>query len=162
MPKDEDLLIIPNNLIPFRDQLRVVGYELIRYSQSHAQREASRYRHKWEDYEFSVHRIESIKPEDGQIWINPHPFYIAEKDVPRWTQHYIMNNKPEGFGLLKTWFSNPVTALITLVVPPYGLTMLGLVALGDNKERKKQKELEKRLSSLSEMPKFLHGCTLRP
>jgi hypothetical protein len=131
-----------------------VGYELVRYTNAHARAEARKYRHAEPDYEYGIHKIECIQSSDGQIYIKDSPFYSSADRVPSWTAHYVEKEHPEGFSLVKRWFSDPVYTFLTVVVPPYGLTMLGLAAAGDRMVRREQRERERALARLSETPKF--------
>jgi hypothetical protein len=155
MKTEAEFVPLPPEFRGFRDSLRIVGYELVRYTNAHARAEAGRYRHPIADYEYAIHKIESIQAEDGQIFINSNAFYSSAARVPDWINYYTEKEKPEGFSLVKRWFTNPVSALLTVVVPPYGLAMLGLVAAGDRMNRKEQNDRRQSLPRLSEMPKFL-------
>ena len=162
MKNEADFRPLPTEFLAYRDQLRVAGYELVRYSRTHAQDEARRYRHPFGDYEYAIHKIESIEAETGQIYINENASYSSADRVPSWSEYHIDKEKPEGFGLLSRWFKDPAYLALTVIVPPYGLTMLGLAAVGDRANRKAQGEREQSLQSLAEFPKFLrryrHGA----
>lgn len=154
MNTEADFLPLPPNMIARRNQLRVVGYELVRYTQCHAKAIASRYRHPVGDYEFAIHKIRFIEPLDGTVFIDPQAFYSSEQRVDDWVKYYWEKERETIGGGVKGWFSNPVSALLTVVVPPYGITMLGLGLLGIKAERKEQEKRERQLSSLKEIPKF--------
>ena len=79
-PTEADLLSLPPELRDFRDQLRVVGYELVHLTRAFAQDAARRVRHPYADYEFAIHRIESID-EHGQLHVNPNPFFSSAERV---------------------------------------------------------------------------------
>lgn len=121
----------------------------------HARREASKYRHPTEDYEYAIHKIEFIEVHDGQIFINRNPFYSSATRVTDWTKYHVEKEKPQGFGILKTWFTEPAHAVLTAIVPPFGLTLLGLAAVSDRLEAKQQRERRELLARLSERPKFM-------
>lgn len=151
---EADLLPLPENFREFRDRLRVVGYELVRYTETHAQEAAARYDHTAADYVYAIHKIESIDQKSGQIFISQHAFYSSECRVPDWTTHYTEKESPSGIGVIKGWFSDPTKALVTAISPPYGLAMLGLVAIGDRAQRRTQQARKQALNQLAEMPKF--------
>jgi hypothetical protein len=152
MKTESDFAPLPAEFREYRDRLRIVGHELVRYTQAHAESEAARYRHMPADYEYAIHKIDYI--EDYQLYIDEHAFYSSALRVPDWTKYYSEKEKPMGFGLLKQWFSNPVTVLITLIVPPFGLTLLGMTAVEDKRDRNVQNTRRKSLGTLAEMPKF--------
>jgi hypothetical protein len=154
-PSESDIIALPIELYPYRDQLRVVGYDLVRYTVGHAQREARKYRHPAEDYEYAIHKIEFIEANDGQIFINRNPFYTSATRVPDWTNYHVKKEKPQGFGILKSWFTEPAHTLLTVIVPPFGLTLLGLAVVGDRVEAKQQRERHQLLACLLERPKFV-------
>lgn len=151
---EADLLPLPENFQEYRDRLRVVGYELVRYTGFHALEAAARYRHQATDYEYAIHKIEFIDQKSGQIFINQNAFYSSERSVPSWTEHYTEKEKPEGFGVIKGWFSDPTKVLVTAISPPYGLAMFGLYAIGDHSQRQEQQERRQALNRFAEMPKF--------
>lgn len=153
-PTESDLLPLPSEFRGFRDQLRVVGYELVRFTRTFAQEAARQVRHPVADYEFSIHRIESID-KDGHLHVNPSPFFSSAASVPDWTRYYVEKERPAGLGTFKAFFREPARAIVTLVVPPYGLTLLGLAALGDRADAKRQRERHRQLASLAELPKFV-------
>ena len=154
-PTEADLLPLPPELREFRDQLRVVGYELVRFTRAFAHAAANSVRHPVADYEFAIHRIESID-EQGQLHVNPNPFFSSAARVPDWTRYYVETERPAGIGIFKAFFREPARAIVTLVVPPYGLALLGLAALGDRADARQQRERRQQLPKLSELPKFLH------
>jgi hypothetical protein len=154
-PSESDIVALPVELRSYRDQLRVAGYDLVRYTVEHAQREARKYRHPTEDYEYAIHKIALIEANDGQIFINRNPFYSSAARVPDWTKYHVEKEKPQGIGLLKTWFTEPAHAVLTVIVPPFGLTLLGLAAVSDRMEAKQQRERREQLARLSERPKFM-------
>ncbi|SRR6266571_4488740 len=156
MKPEDELVPLPDKFREARDRLRVVGHELVRYTNAHARRVASRYRHPEADYEYAIHKIEFVDQKDGQIYIAEHAFYSSEQRVPEWVVYYVEKEKPAGFSLIKDSFTSPVHALITLVVPPYGLTLLGLVGAGEYMRHRDQKARRKELPRLSDIPKF---CT---
>jgi hypothetical protein len=155
MKSEAHFLPVPPEFLEYRDRLRVVGYELVRYSKAHAQSEAAQFRHSPADYEYAIHKIESIQAENGQIYIKENAFYSSASRVPDWTKYFVDQEKPVGIGLLGRFFKDPVNALLTLAVPPYGLTLLGLTAVGDRINRKEQQNRRESLPHLSEIPKFL-------
>jgi hypothetical protein len=154
-PSDADIVELNAEFRPYRDELRIAGYELVRYALSHARQEASRYRHPTADYEYGIHKIEFIDPKSLQIYINRHPFYSSASRVPDWTKYHVDKERPAGAKLLTGWFTDPVRAIITVFVPPYGLTLLGLAAIADRLAAGQQKERQGQLRQLSERPKFM-------
>ncbi len=137
MKPEDELVPLPDKFREARDRLRVVGNELVRYK-------------------YAIHKIEFVDQKDGQIYIAEHAFYSSEQRVPEWVVYYVEKEKPAGFSLIKDSFTSPVHALITLVVPPYGLTLLGLVGAGEYMRHRDQKARRKELPRLSDIPKF---CT---
>jgi hypothetical protein len=129
-PTDADLVPLPPELRDARDQLRVAGYE------------------------YAIHKIESID-EHGQLHLNRNPFFTSATRVPDWTRYYLEKERPAGLGIFKAFFREPARAVITLIAPPYGLTLLGLAALGDRSGARQQRERRERLPLLSELPKFV-------
>lgn len=162
MKTEAEFRPLPSEFLSHRDRLRVAGYELVRYSRTHAQAESSRYRHSFGDYEHAIHKIESIEAETGQIIINENASYSSADQVSSWAEYHIEKYKPEGFGLLRRWFKDPAYLALTVIVPPYGLTMLGLAAAGDRAKKKAQDARKQSLLNLSETPRFLrryrHGA----
>ncbi|MFJ1257143.1 hypothetical protein [Cupriavidus sp. CuC1] len=154
MITEADFLPLPDAFLELRDQLRIVRYELVHYSQGHAQREAGKYRHPPSDYEYAIHKIEYIDPESSQIFIDGHAFYSSEQRVPDWVKYHVKEKSPQGARLLKQWFTSPASLLLTALVPPYGLSLLGLSAVSDHMDRRDQSKLKQALPVLSELPKF--------
>ncbi len=152
---DLAFLPLPAELRVYRDQLRTIGFELVRYSKEHARSKAAPIRHPVADYEFAIHKIETIENVTGQIYINPNAFYSSAERVPSWTEYYLEKEKPEGFGLLTRWFKDPVSLALTVVVPPFGLAILGMSAIGDKMNKNQQEERRRSLARLSEIPKLL-------
>lgn len=153
-PTEANLLPLPSELRGFRNQLRVVGYELVHFTRTFAEEAARRVRHPVADYEFAIHKIEHID-EQGQLHVNPHPFFSSAARVPDWTRYYVEKERPAGLGIFKAFFREPARTIITLAVPPYGLTLLGMAAVGDRVEAKRQRERHQQLDSLAELPKFI-------
>jgi hypothetical protein len=154
-PSESDIVELYTEFKPYRDDLRVAGYELVRYALSHARQEANRYRHAPSDYEFGIHKIEFVDPKDLQVYINRHPFYSSAACVPDWAKYHVDKEKQAGAKLLTSWFTDPVRVVLTVVVPPFGLALLGLAAVGDRQAAGQQKKRKSQLPRLSERPKFL-------
>lgn len=155
MKTETCFLPLPQEFREYRDHLRVAGYELVRYSKVRAESEASKFRHSPTDYEYAIHKIESIQAENGQIYINENAFYSSASRVPDWAKYFADKEKTEGIGLLGHFFKDPVNAFLTLAVPPYGLTILGFAAVGDRMKRKEQQHRRELLPRLLETPKLL-------
>ena len=153
-PTESDLAPFPETMRAYRNELRVAGYELVRFVTSFAHQSAIRVRHPIADYEFGIHKIETIDP-NGQIHINPNTFFSSEERVPDWTKHYCEKERPQGFGVIKGFFSDPARSFVTLLAPPFGLALLGLAAIGDRTDARGQNERRRTLASLSETPKFI-------
>lgn len=151
---EAEFLTLPAEFVESRDRLRVVGYELVRYSNDHARAEAAKYRHPPSAYEYAIHKIESVQALDGQIYISRNAFYSSAARVPDWAEHFVEKEKAVGFGLVKQWLKNPISVFLTVVMPPYGLTMLGLAAAGDHAARKEQNDRSNSLARFSELPKL--------
>ena len=154
-PSDPEIVDLPAEFKPHRDALRVVGYELVRYGLPHARQEANRYQHPTTDYEYGIHKIEFIDPEDHQIYVNRHPFYCSEDRVPDWTKYHVEKEEPAGAKLFIRWFTDPMRAVLTIAVPPYALTLLVIAAVRDRRAAAKHKERQSQLLLLSETPKFV-------
>lgn len=153
MKTETELIALPPSVLDARDQLRVVGYELVRYTNEHAKREAGRYRHPPADYEYAIHKIEFVDQKDGQIYISEHAFFCSEKRIPDWTKYYTDEEKLAGLSLLKA-IANPVGAVVSILAPPYMLTLLGLAGIGEYMKKRKQDARRGDLFRLSETPKF--------
>lgn len=153
MKSETDFIALPPFLLDARDQLRVVGYELVHYTNEHAREEANRYQHPPADYEYAIHKIEFVEQNDGQIYISEHAFYCSEKRIPDWTKYYTEKEKPEGLSLLKA-IVNPVGAIVSILAPPFMLTALGMAGIGQYMKKRDQDTRRNELSALSDMPKF--------
>ncbi len=147
-----DLVPLPSALKGERDRLRVVGYELVKYSELHSRSKANFYRHPWRDYVFGIHRIEHIY-EDGVVWINPHPFYSSEDRLCDWVKYHLEKENVNGYAAVRSWFTDPASLALTIIVPPFALATLGMGLLGLRSERKAREERGRRLALLADMPK---------
>jgi hypothetical protein len=148
---DSDLISVPSELYVHRDSLRIVGYDLVRFTRQFAGEEASAVRHEWVDYEYAIHKIESIV--EGQIYVVHDGFFCSATDVPRWTKYRVEEERPRGgIGLIKGWFKENL--LLSVVAAPYSLALLGLSAVGEHQTKKAQEERAKVLGHLKSMPRF--------
>lgn len=155
MPSDRDLLALPDHLHADRDRLRIAGFDLVRYREAHARAKAEPIRHPWRDYEYAIHEIHWIDPSTGQITIAPNPHYSSETRLPDWVEYHVNSKKPLGGGrLLKNWFTDPAHAVLTVVVPPFGLTLLGMGALANRANRREHEQRQALLARLAPMPTF--------
>lgn len=149
---DSDLIPVPSELYVYRDSLRIVGYDLVRFTRQFAGEEASAVRHDWVDHEYALHKIESIV--EGQIYVERHGFFCSAKDVPRWTKFRIEEERPRGgLGLVKSSFKDNL--LLSVVAAPYSLALLGLSAVGEHQTKKAQEDRAKVLGHLKAMPRFV-------
>ena len=147
---DADLLPLPIEMNVYRDSLRIVGYELVRYTLAHASREAMPYRHPAEDYEYAIHKIDQVAA--GQVFIQHDATYCSAARVPAWTKLRLDQERPEGAGWVKRWAKE--NWLLTIVATPYSLALLGLGAVGDHQTKKAQQATAKLLSQYLPMAKF--------
>lgn len=155
MPTERDLLPLPAHLHGHRDRLRIAGFDLVRYSESYARDEAEPIRHPWRDYEYAIHEIHWVDPASGQITIIPNPHYSSEDRLPAWVEYHVSSKKPlESGRLLKNWFTDLAYAALTALVPPFGLTLLGMGALANRANRREHQQREALLARLAPMPKF--------
>ena len=154
MQTEADFQPIPQRFIEARSQLRIVGYDLVRYTESHSTKEAARFRHPPKDYEYAIHKIEFIDSNDGQVFINKRAFYCSDARVSDWVKYYTEKEKPLGISLVKDWATSPVSVAITALALPYSLAMLGLTAASEYSKGKEHKARQVQLQSLSEFPKF--------
>lgn len=152
--QEEAILPLPQKFHESRNRLRVVGYELVRYTIEYASQEANRYGHPVPDYEYAIHKI-GLFGDDGQVYITDVPYrrYCSERSALIIADAYIKEHSANGITAIKDFFSNPGN-LIALIVPPFALVLLGLLELGVYMEYKFQKETKKKLYQLKEIPKF--------
>lgn len=154
IPTESDLQPLPAELRGCRDELRVVGYELVHYKPEFSRSRAVRVRHPPSEYEYGIHSIEVID-EQGLLHVNPNPFFTSASWIPNWVKHYQEKERPAGLGIFKSFFKEPARAIVTLVAPPYGLTLLGLAAIGDRTDAKRQRERRASLTSYADLPVFI-------
>lgn len=153
-PTEADLLPLPSEFRAHRDQLRIVGYELVHFKPQFAQKRAALVRHPITEYEYGIHKIETID-EQGQLHVNPNAHFTSATWIPNWTEHYREKEKPAGLGIFKGFFRDPARTLVALAVPPYGLALLGLAAIGDRSNARRQRDRHTSLSRLSDLPAFV-------
>jgi hypothetical protein len=154
IPTDCDLLQIPGEFRVFRDQLRAVGYELVHYKREFAQAAARAFRHPVCDYEYAIHKIESVT-EEGQLQISPIPFFTCAARISDWTRHFQEKESPAKLGLFARFFREPSNAIVTLVAAPYGLALFGLTAFGDRANAERQAKLLSSLPAFVDLPAFI-------
>jgi hypothetical protein len=158
-PTENDIVLLQQEWWKHRDDLRIAGYDLIQYSKEYAKRKAATYRHPSADYEFAIHKIEFTDVKTGQIFVLNNPFYSSRERIEDWTKHFTDKEKPMGAGILKRWFTDPASLVLTAIVPPFALTILGMSAVSDHLHAKRQIERQEILSRLSPIPKFWKGYT---
>jgi hypothetical protein len=151
MSTSVDIQPLPEEKKYLRDRLRVAGYELIRYTSSYATRIASRYRHPSSEYDYGIHKITFVRP-NGQLVVSKHAHHSSESWLENWVNHFVDKEKPAGLKLVPRWFKE--NWLLTAIVPPYSLALMGLAAAGDAAARREQKEREALLGSFRETPIF--------
>jgi hypothetical protein len=157
-PAEADLLPLPPEFHVHRNELRVVGYELVHYRPAFSRSQAERVRHSITEYEYGIHKIESID-DHGQLHVNPNPLFTSAAWIPNWTKHFLEKERPAGLGMFKAFFHEPARTLVTLAAPPYGLALLGLAAIADRDDARRQRERRTSLSRLSELPVFVSPYT---
>lgn len=133
----------------------MAGHELVRYGRAHAQAQARQVRHSFQEYEYAIHRISHIDDGTGQIYIAHDARYTSAQLLPETAALYIKTEQPRGSGVVKSWFKDPGLVLLTAIVPPYGLTMLGLAAAGDHMHKREQEKRRRALSRYLDAPKFV-------
>lgn len=150
------LLPLPEKFINVRNQLRVVGFELVRYPLDTAKEEANRYNHPTSDYEYAIHEIRLID-EHGQIYISYQPNYCSESRVLDYANYFISKGKAQRFSL-KDILANPadfgLAAFCTLISPPYSLTLFGLAELSEFMTHREQKARARELGRFKELPLY--------
>jgi hypothetical protein len=155
-PFEADLLPLPNEFRNYRDEFRVIGYELVHFTRCFAQSKANRVKHPVIDYEYAIHKIEVID-DQGQLHIDPNPFFTSAAGIHNWLKYYQDKEKPVGLGIFKGIFRDPALALVTIVALPYGLSLVGLAAIGDRANAKRQRERRQKLSTYAELPLFVRS-----
>lgn len=154
MKEESHILPLGKEFYEIRNRLRVVGYDLVSYSKHYAQKEAEKLRHSPNDYKFAIHKIEYIEFKTGEIYINMDGYHSSEKNIEKWSEHFIEQEQTLGLSIIKDWFMTPATLILTIVVLPYGLACLILTLLGDRRERLEQLERKNNLHKFCSMPKF--------
>lgn len=155
--------LIPTHLRPFRDKLRISGFDLVRISAWEAKDRALKYPgHNPCDYEYTIYRIAYIDEASGQVYLrgsSESSHYFSESTAPAFVDSHLEHNTPAPLRqwLLK-WLKDTDTGravgLITLLVPPYGLTLLGFMGIGNYREIREARRRAQLLPRLLDMPRF--------
>jgi len=154
---------IPTHLRPYRDKLRIVGFDLVRVSAWEAKDRALKYAgHNPRDYEYTIYPIAYIDETSGQVYLRGSPessHYFSESAAPSFVNAHLEQNAPVPLRrwLLKWLRDNDygrALGLITVLVPPYGLTLLGLIGIGNYQEIRDARRRAQLLPRLLDMPRF--------
>lgn len=144
---------LPQEFKALRDELRCLGFELVHYTNSYSVSVAAPIRHSADDYLFGFHKIFGIYP--PRVIIETHVHRHCRKfDVPSAAAAFLLQEQPASVRKMVGWIKDPANLVMSLIVPPYALTMFGLGALAN---RQKSAELASRkgsLSTLADMPEF--------
>ena len=144
---------LPQDFKALRDELRCFGYELVHYTNSHAVSLAAPIRHSTNDYLFGFHKIFGIYP--PQVIIETHARrHCSKLDVAAAAAAFLEQERPASALEMAGWFKNPANLILSLVVPPFGLTMFGLGAFANRQKSAEQASRKSLLSTLSDMPEF--------
>lgn len=151
---------IPTHLRPYRDKLRIVGFDLVRVSAWEAKDRALRYYgHHPRDYEYTIYPIAYIDETSGQVYLSgslESSHYFSESDAPLWANYRFEQEAP--VSLLKDlrdnsqfWLS---LGILTAIVPPYALVLFGLVRASEYRKRRDARRRARLLPRLLDMPRF--------
>jgi len=144
---------LPQEFKALRDELRCFGYELVHYTNSHAVSVAAPIRHSVNDYLFGFHKIFGIYP--PRVIIETHTRrHCGKLDVPAVAAAFLEQERPASVREMAGWFKDPANLILSLVVPPYGLTMFGLGALANRQTLAEQASRKSLVTTLSDMPEF--------
>ena len=151
------------HLRPLRDKLRVAGFDLIHLSEWEVEYRARQFTgHKAPDYAYTIYPIAHIDETSGQVYLRGSPeasYYFSEATAPSAINSYIEQHTPAPMRrwLFKWLRDDPMgqaMGLTTILVPPYGLTILGLIGIANYQEVRNAKRRAKLLPRLLEKPKF--------
>ena len=154
---------IPSHLRPYRDNLRIAGFDLVRMSDWEANDRARKYKgHTPQDYEYTIYPIDHIDETSGQVYLRGTPessHYFSERSAQSVVTSHLEQHAPAP---LRRWLFKWLRysdygrslGLITVLVPPYGLTILGLIGIGNYQEIRDAKRRAKLLPRLLDMPRF--------
>lgn len=144
---------LPQEFKALRDELRCFGYELVHYTNSHAVSVAAPIKHRSNDYLFGFHKIFGIYAPRVIIETNTRR-HCGKLDVPAAVAAFLEQERPASAREMAGWFKDPANLILSLVVPPYGLAILGLGALANRQKSAEQASRKSLLSALSDMPEF--------
>ncbi len=144
---------LPQEFRALRDDLRCFGYELVHYTNSHAVSVATPIKHHSEDYLFGFHKIFGIYPPRVIIETNVRR-HCCKLDVPAAVAAFLEQERPANARETVGWFKDPANLILSLVVPPFGLALFGLGALGNRQKSAEQANRKNLLSQLADMPEF--------
>ena len=154
---------IPSHLRPYRDNLRIAGFDLVRISAWEATDRASKYNgHAPGDYEYTIYPIDHIDETSGQVYLRGIPessHYFSESTAPSFVTSHLEQHAPAP---LRRWLFKWLRddnygrslGLIAVLVPPYALTLLGLIGIGNYQAIRDAKRRAKLLPRLLDMPRF--------
>lgn len=144
---------LPSEFCALRDDLRCVGYELLHYTAEHVASVANPIRHPVADYLFGFHKIFGIYP-PRVIIETSNRRYCSYQSVRALSAALLESEKPARVAETVGWFKDPASLLLSVLVPPYGLTLFGLGVVGDRQKATEQSRRRALLPTLSEMPEF--------
>ena len=144
---------IPQELKALRDELRCVGIELVHYTESKAISVAAPIRHNPEDYLFGFHKVFGIYPPRVIIEIHTRR-HCSRSNVPTLAATFLAQERPANVGEMAGWFKDPANLLLSIVVPPYGLTMFALGIFANKQKATAQSSRRNELGNLADMPEF--------
>lgn len=148
------LRALPGELRQVRDQLRVVGYELVRYTDEHAQSVSRPIRHPARIYEYGFHKISGIYPPRVVIESATRTYCSCDEVSDRANEILAAESLGSTTQLASSFFKDSSNVLLTVVVAPYALAMLGLAAAGNRGKKVEQERNRELLPRLSETPEF--------
>ena len=154
---------IPTHLQPFRDQLRIAGFDLIRISTWEAADRARKYTgHSPRDYEYTIYPIAHIDESSGQIYLRGSPEssrYFSENAAPSVVNSHLEQHAsvPLRRWLLR-WLRDTergkALAVTTVIAPPYGLTLLAFIGIGNYQELRDARRRAQLLPRMRDKPRF--------
>jgi hypothetical protein len=144
---------LPQEFKALRDELRCVGYELVHYTNSYAVSVAAPIKHSANDFLFGFHKIFGIYA--PRVIIENHTRrHCGKLDVPAAAAAFLEQERPARAREMAGWFKDPANLILSLVVPPYGLTMFGLSAVANRQKSAEHASRKSLLIALSDMPEF--------